>query len=59
MKEPPPLVDGCVVAFVELAHQVVAGLAFDLFGRAEEQDGRASVDPVDDAVANGHFVYLG
>ena len=51
-----------VVAFVELAHQVVACLAFDLLGCAQEQHGGATVgllvDLVDDAMAYRHFVYL-
>lgn len=62
MEEPPALAGGGVVAFVELAHQVVARLALDLLGRAQEQDSWAAVgllvNLVDDAVANGHFVYL-
>lgn len=42
MEEPPTLAGGGVVAFVELVHQVVAGLAFDLLGIAQEQNGRAA-----------------
>lgn len=53
-KSTPSLASGCVVAFVELTHQIVAGLALDLLGSAKEQNGRTAVrllvDFVDDAV---------
>jgi len=42
VEEPPTLAGSGVVAFVELVHQVVAGLAFDLLGIAQEQNGRAA-----------------
>jgi len=35
MEEAPTLAGGGVVAFVELAHQVIARLALDLLGAAE------------------------
>lgn len=63
MEEPPALTCIGVVAFVELAHQIITGLAFDPLGGAKEQDSRAAigllVDLVDDAMAYVHFVYLG
>lgn len=62
VKETPGLAGGGVVAFVELLHQVLAGLTLDLFGAAEVKNGRAAVgllvDLVDCAVANGHCSYL-
>ena len=62
MEEAPALTGGAVVAFVELAHQVVAGLPLYLLGAAEEQNGRGAVwllvDLVDCAVKYGHCVYL-
>lgn len=62
MEEAPTLAGGAVVAFVELTHQVVAGLALNLLGAAEEQNGRGAVwllvDLVDCAVKYGHCVYL-
>lgn len=63
MEKPPSLSGNGVVAFVELTHQIIAGLAFDLLGAAEEQNGRGAVslfvDFVDCAVKYGHCVYLG
>ena len=62
MEETPALTGSGVVAFAQLLHQVVAGLALDLLGRAQEQDSGAAVgllvDLVDDAMAYRHFIYL-
>lgn len=62
MEETPALSGGGVVAFVELAHQIVAGAAFNLLSGSQVHSRRAAVrllvDLVDDTVANGHCVYL-
>lgn len=61
--ETPALAAGDVIAFVELAPQIVASLALDLLGIAEEQTSRCAVrllvDFMDHAVEYGHYDYLG
>lgn len=63
MEETPSLAGGGVVAFVELLHQIVAGLAFNLLSESQVQHCWAAVgllvDLVDCAMAYRHFVYLG
>lgn len=62
MEEAPGISGGGIVAFVELLHEVVAGLAIYLFGACKVKNCRRAVgllvDLVDGAVANGHCVYL-
>ena len=62
MEEAPGLAGCGVIAFVELVHQFVTGLALYLLVAAKEQNGRSAVwllvYLVDCAVKYGQCVYL-